>query len=58
MKTQTVRKTKKGKLLKYIYTKGPFIGEYFYLLFDANGNFVERFSNRELNRVNEAIKTL
>lgn len=58
MKNIIIHKTKKGKLVKQLYTKGPFIGEYCYIHFDEIGNFVEKLSNRELTKVNQIISTL
>ena len=46
MKTEIIKATKKGRLLKYTYTSGVNIGDYNYVLLDSEGNFVERIGNR------------
>ena len=46
MKTEIIKATKKGRLLKHTYTSGINIGDYNYVLLDSEGNFVERIGNR------------
>lgn len=58
MKTEIVRQTKKGKLIKYTYTKGINIGEWYYILFDSAGDYLDRLGFRDTERVNNVIKSL
>ena len=46
MKTTIIKKTKQGKLIQRIYTKGINIGDYYFELYDKENNFVERIGNR------------
>jgi hypothetical protein len=46
MKTEVIKATKKGRLLKHTYTSGINIGDYSYVLLDSKGNFIERIGNR------------
>lgn len=58
MTNKTVKKTKKGKIVKNTHQKGPFAGEYNYTLFDGNGNFVKNISNRNLHELNACLIAL
>lgn len=50
--------TKRGKIVKVTCTKGVDIGEYYYIHYDENGNFVRKFNNRELNELNNEVVNL
>jgi hypothetical protein len=50
--------TKRGKIVKVTCTGGFDVGNYHYVLFDENGNFVRKFSNRETNELNSEVKKL
>lgn len=56
-KTKTFAKTKKGKITCSVDTT-IFVGDYYYTLYDSQGEFIKRIGNRSLNELNEAIKSL
>ena len=58
MKTETVRKTKKGRILKHTVTSGMSVGDYYYVVLDENGNHVETIGNRDLTTLNKYMSEL
>ena len=56
MKKETEVSTKKGKLVKFTHTKGIDIGDFYYVLYNSEGNVVRKFSNRETPEINKAIQ--
>lgn len=58
MKTEVIKKTKNGRILKHTYTSGINIGDFTYILLDSNGDFVERISNRDLTTLNKRLSEL
>ena len=58
MKTEVIKKTKNGRVLKHTYTSGINIGDYVYVLLDKNGDFVEKISNRDLTTLNKRLTEL
>lgn len=47
MKTKTIHTATHAKVLQHTYTKGIDIGDYFFVVTDKQGQFLEKFSNRE-----------
>lgn len=58
MKTEIIKKTKNGRILKHTYTSGINIGDFNYVVLDEKGNFIERISNRDLTTLNNWIDKL
>lgn len=46
MKTTIFHKSKHAIVNKHTYTKGPYVGDYFFTVHSKNGQFINKFSNR------------
>lgn len=58
MISETILKTKLGKVVKNTFANGVNVGDYVYIHTDSKGDYVETISNRDTARLNEVIKLL